>query len=313
MEASASNLFAALVNGSLVISATCFAKALANSGFELRPGADGGAALRQRKQLLHGDVQARDAALDLRGVAGEFLAERQRCRVLGMRASDLHDLGERLLLPVQRLMQLGERGNQVGDDAACGRDMHRGRKRVVRGLAHVDMIVRMDRLLGAELAAEHLVGAVGDHLVDVHVGLRAGAGLPDDQRKMIVELAVDHFLRCAGNGVGAARIELAEFAIGLGGRELHHGKRVDDRDRHPVVADFEILPRAFGLRAPVAVGGNVDRAEAVGLAAGGGVGCCGRLSHGCSPLRHQNVARQAAGFSGAATRRRPREGTFMQR
>ena len=34
------------------------------------------------------------------------------------------------------------------------RDVHRGRERVVRRLAHVDVIVGMNRLLGAELAAE---------------------------------------------------------------------------------------------------------------------------------------------------------------
>ena len=74
----------------------------------------------------------------------------------------------------------------------------------------------MNRLLGAELAAEQLVGAVGDHLVEVHVGLGAGAGLPDHQRKLVVELAVDHLARRADDGAGAARIEQAEFAIGFG-------------------------------------------------------------------------------------------------
>jgi hypothetical protein len=44
------------------------------------------------------------------------------------------------------------------------------------------------RLLAA-LAAEQLGGAVGDHLVGVHVGLGAGAGLPDDEREVVVELA----------------------------------------------------------------------------------------------------------------------------
>ena len=43
-------------------------------------------------------------------------------------------------------------------------------------------------VLRAELAAEQLDGAVADHLVDVHVGLGAGAGLPDVEREMLVEL-----------------------------------------------------------------------------------------------------------------------------
>ena len=126
----------------------------------------------------------------------------------------------------------------------------------------------MNRLLGAEFAAEHLVGAVGDHLVQVHVGLRARAGLPDHQREMIVELAVDHLLRGAGDGGGAARIEQAELAVGFCGSELDDAERMDERHRHAVLADAEILPAALGLRAPITIGGDVDRTETVGLAAG---------------------------------------------
>src|ERR1700675_3943090 len=68
--------------------------------FRLRiePGADSGAALRQRIQMIHPDTQPRDAALDLGGVAGELLTERQRCGVLGMGAADLDDVSERVFL-----------------------------------------------------------------------------------------------------------------------------------------------------------------------------------------------------------------------
>ena len=127
----------------------------------------------------------------------------------------------------------------------------------------------MNRLLGAEFAAEHLVRAVGDHLIEVHVGLRAGAGLPHDQREVIVELALDHFARGAGDGPGSARVDQAEFAIGLRRRQFDDAECVHDLDRHAIAADPEVLPRAFGLGAPIAIGGDVDRTEAVGLAAGG--------------------------------------------
>ena len=215
MEASASNLLAALVNGSLVILATCLANSAGEFRLRIEAGADRGAALRQRIEILHRDVQPRDAALDLRGVAGKFLAERQRRRVLGVGAADLDDVRERLFLFAQRAQQFAQRRNEVGGDALGRRDMHRGRERVVRRLAHIDVIVGMNRLLGAELAAQQFVGAVGDHLVEVHVGLGAGAGLPDHQRKMIVELAVDHLARGADDGAGAALVEQAEFAIGF--------------------------------------------------------------------------------------------------
>ena len=86
---------------------------------------------------------------------------------------------------------------------------------------------------------------------------------------MIVELAVDHLPCGARDGGGAALVEQSEFTIGQCGGELDDAERVNDRDRHPVLADAEILPGALGLGAPIAVDGNVDRAEAVGLGAGG--------------------------------------------
>ncbi|MGB7980699.1 MAG: hypothetical protein WCF36_07885, partial [Candidatus Nanopelagicales bacterium] len=64
--------------------------------FRLRveAGADSGPALRQREQFLHRGAQPRDSESDLRGIAGEFLSQRQRGRVLRMGPPDLDDLGE---------------------------------------------------------------------------------------------------------------------------------------------------------------------------------------------------------------------------
>ena len=234
----------------------------------VEPGADRGAALRQRIELLQRQPHADDAAPDLRGVAGEFLAERQRRRVLRVGAADLDDARECLRLRLQRVLQMRERRIEQARDLVGRRDVHRGREAVVRRLAHVDVIVGMHRRFRAELAAEHLVGAVGDHLVDVHVGLGAGAGLPDHQREMIVELAVDHLLRGLDDGARAAGVEQAERAVDLGGGALDDAERADQRPRHALGADAEVLDRALGLRAPIAVGRHLDRAEAVGLGAG---------------------------------------------
>src|SRR5262249_51710089 len=125
--------------------------------------------------------------------------------------------------------------------------------------------------LGAEFAAEKLIGAVGDHLIEVHVALRARAGLPHHQWKMIVELAVDHLTCRARNGAGAARIEQAEFVVGFSRGKLDDAKRMHDLDRHAVRADAEIPPGTLGLRAPIAVGGPLDRAKTVGLEAGSAI------------------------------------------
>jgi hypothetical protein len=70
-------------------------------------------------------------------------------------------------------------------------------------------------------------------------------------------------ISCAGadDGAGAARVEQSELAIGFRRRALDDGQRRDDRARHKLVADAEIVARALGLRPPVAIGRHFDRPE----------------------------------------------------
>src|SRR4051812_31294822 len=72
----------------------------------VEPGADGGAALCQRIDRLERQPAMRDAGLDLRRIAGEFLTERQWRRVLRVGTADLDDAGELLGLLVERLLQM---------------------------------------------------------------------------------------------------------------------------------------------------------------------------------------------------------------
>ena len=160
-----------------------------------------------------------------------------------------------------------ERRQQVVDDALDGGDMHGRRIGVVRRLAHIDVIVGMHRLLRAHDAAQHLDRPVGDHLVGVHVRLRARAGLPDDQREMVVELAVDHLLRGLDDRLADLRVEPLQFHVGFGSGALDDAERTHDGERLLLPAYLEIAERALRLRAPIAVGRHFDRAERVCLGA----------------------------------------------
>ena len=83
--------------------------------------------------------------------------------------------------------------------------------------------------------------------------------------KVIVELAVDHLLSGARDGLLAAGIERAELVVHFGRGAFDERERADSGSRHAFFADTEIAPRALGLRAPIAVGGDLDRTERVGL------------------------------------------------
>ena len=91
-----------------------------------------------------------DRQLQLPGQAADLLAERQRRGVGQMRAADLENLLPRggLFAPApRRIVQGGD--EPLVDRHGRGHVNRRG-KHVVRALAHVDVVVGMDRLLGAK-------------------------------------------------------------------------------------------------------------------------------------------------------------------
>ena len=116
------------------------------------------------------------------------------------------------------------------------------------------------------LPAEQLDRPVRQHLVDVHVGLRAGAGLPDIEREMLVELAGDRLVGRAHDRVGLPLREPPGRGVDQGRRLFDIAIGVVDALWHAVVADREMYEAALGLRSPIAVGRHLDLAHRVGLA-----------------------------------------------
>ena len=128
----------------------------------------------------------------------------------------------------------------------------------------------MDRVLPVAPTTKNLYRPVGDHFIGVHVGLSAGAGLPDYEREMVVKLAVDHFIRRLDDGGCGLRIEPAELTIDLGGGALDDAEAADDRGRLLFPANPEIVSRALGLCSPMAIDGHLHRAVAIRFGASWG-------------------------------------------
>ena len=89
------------------------AHALGELGVRVQAGAGGGAAERDLRHLRQRVAHAARAEADLRGVAGELLAERDRDGVHQVRAAGLDDVLERLGLRGERLLEPLERGQQL--------------------------------------------------------------------------------------------------------------------------------------------------------------------------------------------------------
>ena len=171
-------------------------------------------------------------------------------------------------LPRERVAQRRDRAAAAAmHERLDGGDVHRRREHVVRRLAAVDVVVRMHEARLADAAPPSSSrGAVGEHLVHVHVGLRARAGLPDDERELAVVLAGEHLVGGGDDGVGLLRGRACRGRrLTTARAALDPGQRADQLGRHLLGRDVEVLQRALGLRAPEAVGGDLDLAEGVFL------------------------------------------------
>jgi hypothetical protein len=153
--------------------------------------ADCGSTLRKQAQTRDDGLDTLNPVINLLHVSAELLAERERGRILQMRASNLDDLRKRLCLSMHRLPELHKRRQEglVQLDYCC--DVHGRGEGVVRGLRHVHVVVGVHGLFGAEFTAKELDGTVGDDLVHVHVALGAGTGLEDDEGELVNQFAGD--------------------------------------------------------------------------------------------------------------------------
>ena len=114
------------------------------------------------------------------------------------------------------------------------------------------MIVGMNEAAAAARTTEALGREVGEHLVDVHVRLRARTGLPDRQRELVGEPSAQHLLRRERYRAGLVGIEQTQIAVDLRRSSLHMRESSDQLGRHALGGNLEVLDRALGLGTPEA-------------------------------------------------------------
>jgi len=240
---------------------------LAELGMRVQAGADRGAADGQLAGPRIGVTDAVEREVDLGNPATDHLAEGHRGGVLQVRAAHHHDIDELVSLGGQGVTQLRDIGVELLVDLGDHGDVHGGREGVVRALAAVHMVVGVNRLLGAHLAARDLDRAVADDLVGVHVRLGARAGLEDHQREVLVELALDDLVGGLHDQVGDIRRQLAQIRVGLSSSLLEYAESLDHRPApdESRASDVEVLQAPLGLSAPVPVSGHFNCAHGIGF------------------------------------------------
>ena len=187
-----------------------------------------------------------------------------------MGAAGLDHIFKGVCFGSQCVAQVANSGNRSAHRLKVGRNVHRRREGVVGRLRLVDVVVGVKHFarVTQASAAKH-VAAVGNDLVDVHVALGSGTGLPNDQRKLCVVLAREDFVADVANELGFFGREDPQVAVGQGRCLFEVGKGVHDLFGHAAFGtDFKVGARALGLGAPVGGCGNVDFAHRVAFNAG---------------------------------------------
>ena len=230
----------------------------------VQPGADGRTPQRQLPQTGERQLQHLTIPLQAGTPAGNFLGEGNRDGVLQVGSAGLHRVAVLRLQMQEGLHQSVHGGDHPILNGVYGGNVHGGGKGVVGGLAHVDVVVGMH-----QFSPRQRVGAVCDHLIGIHVGLGAGAGLPDHQGEVGIQRPGNDLARRLFYGAelfGGHFLGL-QGMVGPGRRQLENPKGMYDLRRHGFQphADGEIFMAALGLGAPVFVGGNPDFSHRVML------------------------------------------------
>ncbi len=121
----------------------------------------------------------------------------------------------------------------------------------------VDVIQRADRGVIAQGSAQNLEGAIGQHLIHVHVRGGAGAALEGIHLYVRIELALCHLGAGLLDGLECGLIPAAQLVIRAGAGEFHRPVRADKLRMHGPTAEREILQRTLGVNTVKSVGGNI--------------------------------------------------------
>ena len=128
-------------------------------------------------------------------------------------------------------------------------NMHGGREGVVGALGHVDVRVRAEHRVIPAFLAHEFQGAVGDHLVGVHVDAGARPALDRVDDEVLVPASLNDLGRRPVYGVRQPQVQVPGVRVGQGRRLFDQGHRADQAGGQALARDREVLDGPHGLHA----------------------------------------------------------------
>ena len=127
------------------------------------------------------------------------------------------------------------------------------------------MVVGVDERVVAARPAEDFGGAIGEHLVGVHVVRGARARLVDVDHELVAQSSPANLVGRSNDSGRHAFIKPSERLVGFGSRPFNEHRRDNEIGGCPQVTDAEIVDGSRGLDAVVRVGGDLVFTERIAL------------------------------------------------
>jgi hypothetical protein len=120
------------------------------------------------------------------------------------------------------------------------------------------MVVGVNRRFAPQGRTGELATTVGDHLIHIHIELRATARHPHMERKHILVLTSEDFITGLDNQMKRLIRKATTLMVCDCRRFFNHSVGSDHLLRHQIPADTEIFKGTLGLSAPQFIGWNLN-------------------------------------------------------
>ena len=126
------------------------------------------------------------------------------------------------------------------------------------------MVVGVDERVAAPTAVQ-LARPVGDHLVGIHVGRGAGAGLEDVDDKLVVMIPGNHLLGSPDDDIGLLRVEDPQVPVDDRSSALDQTECPDESAPETQIRYREVVHRPLGGGPVVGIVGDLQLAHRITL------------------------------------------------
>src|SRR5207247_2505845 len=151
-------------------------------------------AQRQFQQYIPSLLCPLDPVTDHTRVATKLLTQSNRDSVLKVGPTCFDDIVKLSRLPLKSLSQDTQAWQKFANNLFRRRNVNRRWEDVVRRLAHVHVVIRVNHRLVPSLAPEKLDRAIRDDLVHVHIRRRPATRLEDFNNDLVAKSSLHHLI-----------------------------------------------------------------------------------------------------------------------